>query len=46
MQMMRYILDKLVVGLKDDPIIEWENIKVAFPKLYELAKRCPFILAT
>jgi len=39
-------LDKPVVGLKEDPIIEWENIKGAFTKLFELAKRYLFISAT
>lgn len=39
-------LDKLVIGLKEDPIIEWENIKGAFPNLYKLARQYLFISAT
>ncbi|KAE9532623.1 hypothetical protein AGLY_009704 [Aphis glycines] len=35
----RSYLDKGVVGLKDKPIIEWENIKGAFLNLYTLAKK-------
>lgn len=39
-------LDKSVIGLKEDPIIEWENIKGAFPNLYQLARQYLFISAT
>jgi len=39
-------LDKSVIGLKEDPIIEWENIKGAFPNLYKLARQYLFISAT
>jgi hypothetical protein len=38
---MRSYLDKLIIGLKEDPIIKWENIKGAFTKA--LAKRYLFI---
>lgn len=42
----RSYLDKGVVGLKDEPIIVWENIKGAFPNLYTLARKYLSLSAT
>jgi len=36
---LRSYLDKGVVGLKDESIIKWENIKGAFQSLYTLARK-------